>query len=130
MAKQQKQIHVNDSWLVDDQTGKVIGIQTAKVSTPTMLYSSSDTTASRNLTAADAESLVKCNSASPIVLTILSDADGGFSFDCTIAAYQAGAGAISFAAGSGVTFRGTATVVAQYGTIGMMRVGANEWAYL
>jgi len=130
MAKQQKQIHPNDSWLVDDSTGRVIGVQTAKVSTPTLLYGSSDTTASRNLTSADAETVVKCNSASAIVLTILSDANGGFSYDCTIAAYQAGAGAISFAAGSGVTLRGTATVVAQYGTIGVMRVGANEWAYL
>ena len=43
---------------------------------------------------------------------------------------QAGAGAASFAAGGGVTLRGTAPTIAQYGTMGIVRVGPNEWAYL
>lgn len=86
--------------------------------------------ASRILTASDVETIVKCNSASAVVLTILSDALGGFNGMACIGLYQAGAGAGSFSAGSGVTLRGTAPTIAQYGFMGIVRVGANEWAYL
>ena len=49
----------------------------------------------------------------------------------TMALFQLGAGAASFAAGAGVSpLRGTAPTAAQYLTTGIMRVGANEWAYL
>lgn len=86
--------------------------------------------ASRNLTGADVDTIVKANSASAVVLTIPTDAAGGFTGTATIGLYQAGAGASSFAAGGGVTLRGTAPTIAQYGTMGIVRVGANEWAYL
>jgi len=89
-----------------------------------------DVTASKTLTLSDAGQVLKCNSASAIVLTIPNDATGMWEGNDGIAAYQAGAGAVSFAAGSGVTLRGTAPTAAQYSTQGVMRVGANEWAYL
>ena len=86
--------------------------------------------ASRNLAASDVDTIVKCNSASAVVLTIPTDAVGGFAGAAAIGLYQAGAGAASFAAGVGVTLRGTAPTIAQYGSMGIWRVGANEWAYL
>jgi hypothetical protein len=86
--------------------------------------------ASRNLAGSDVDTLVICNSASAVVLTIPTDAVGGFTGRATIGLYQAGAGAGSFAAGGGVTLRGTAPTISQYGTMGIVRVGANEWAYL
>lgn len=86
--------------------------------------------ASRNVNRSDVDNLIVANSASAIVLTLITDAVGGFSSREVIGAYQAGAGAVSFAAGGGVTLRGTAPTIAQYGTMGVVRVGANEWAYL
>jgi len=90
----------------------------------------SDVIASRALVLADAGQVLKCNSGSAIVLTITNDTTGLWEGNDGIAAYQAGAGAVSFAAGSGVTLRGTAPTAAQYSTQGVMRVGTNEWAYL
>jgi hypothetical protein len=90
-------------------------------------------TATRDLNAGDVEQVLDCNSGSAIVLTIKNDTTMGAATTAvrqTIAAYQAGAGAVSFAAGAGVTLRGTLPTIAQYGTMGVMRVGANEWAYL
>ena len=87
-------------------------------------------TASRNAALSDSGNLLKCTSASAIVITIQNDATTLWSANETIGAYQGGAGAVSFAAGSGVTFRGTAPTALQYSTQGIMRVGASEWAYL
>ena len=86
--------------------------------------------ASRTLAATDVDTIVKCNSASAVVLTIPTDAVGGFTRTACVGLYQAGAGAASFAAGGGVTLRGTAPTIAQYGTMGIVRVGPNEWAFL
>lgn len=94
---------------------------------------SDDVTASRALTLADRRKVLKCTHATvAIVLTIPNDATAGWSRNEVIAAYQGGAAAVSFAAdtGNGVTLRGTAPTAAQYSTHGVMRVGANEWAYL
>jgi len=86
--------------------------------------------ASRDLAKVDSGNVLICTSGSAIVLTIQNDAATGWSGLESIAAYQGGAGAVSFAAGSGVTLRGTAPTAAQYATQGVMRVGTNEWAYL
>lgn len=86
--------------------------------------------ASRSLIKEDSGQTLICTSASAIVLTIPNDATVEWSGLNAVAAYQGGAGAVSFAAGSGVTIRGTAPTAAQYATQGVMRVGSNEWAYL
>ena len=86
--------------------------------------------ASRNLAKSDVDTMIKANSASAVVITVLSDALGGFNGTDTVALYQAGAGAASFTAGASVTLRGTAPTPAQYLVTGLVRVGANEWAYL
>jgi hypothetical protein len=93
----------------------------------------SEVTASRSLTLADSGKVLKCTHATvAIVLTIEADAnpDSGWSANEAVAAYQGGAAAVSFAAGDGVTLRGTAPTAAQYSTQAVHRVGANEWAYL
>ena len=87
-------------------------------------------TASRDLIKEDSGQTLICTSGSAIVLTILNDSTVAWSGLNAVAAYQGGAGAVSFAAGAGVTIRGTAPTAAQYSTQGVMRVGANEWAYL
>ena len=79
------------------------------------------------------DTVVDCNSSSPIILTIPVDAVLGIENTDdrrVIAGYQMGTGAVSFAAGAGVTIRGTPPTAAQYSTVGLMHVGANEWAYL
>lgn len=86
-------------------------------------------TVSRNLTLADAEMVLNCSSASAIVLTIPTDATALWSGVVRVTIYQAGAGASSFAAGGGVTLRGTPPAPTQYGSHYIMRVGVNEWAY-
>lgn len=86
--------------------------------------------ASRDAILSDSGNLLKCNSGSAIVITIQADATTLWSANEAIALYQAGAGAASFTAGAGVTFRGTVPTPAQYSTIGIHRVGVNEWAFL
>lgn len=87
-------------------------------------------TGSRNVTVSDNDTVIKCTAAS--TLTILSDALGGFNPTETniIRAYQATAGAVTFAAGSGVTLRGSPKASAQYVVQMIIRVGPNEWAYM
>lgn len=87
-------------------------------------------TASRTLNAGDVGSMVFSTGASATALTIPTDTVLGVSGCTTIVAYQAGAGALTFVADSGVTLRGTAPTIAQYGTMGIVRVGLNEWAYI
>lgn len=87
-------------------------------------------TASRDAVLSDSGNMLLCNSASAIAITIQSDATTGWSADEVIGVYQAGAGAVTFTAGASVTLRGTAPTLSQYGTMGIIRVGANEWAYL
>ncbi|MGF2049593.1 hypothetical protein ACQUET_12965, partial [Lactococcus lactis] len=69
-------------------------------------------TASDTVVAADVNGLITYNSASAGTITIPNDATGGFSANEFVAAYQAGAGAVSFAAGSGVTLRSPSGVAA------------------
>lgn len=87
-------------------------------------------TVSRDLSISDSGAVIYCNSGSAIVITIMSDAVVRWLDITPVAIYQAGAGASSFAAGAGVTLRGTPPTPAQYATHAVMRVGANEWVYL
>jgi hypothetical protein len=87
-------------------------------------------TATRTLVQDDTGGVLTCNSGSAIVVTIPADTIGQWLGNVAIAIYQAGAGASSFAAGAGVTLRGTPPTPAQYATHAIMRVGVNEWVYL
>lgn len=87
-------------------------------------------TAARNITVADNDCLLKCTAG--FTLTILNDALGGFTSAETaiIRTYQATSSAVTLAAGSGVTLRGTPKTAAQYVVQMIIRVGPNEWAYM
>ena len=118
---------------VSDKFGaELVGLRRATdtdgVLQPTSVVS--NTIASRTLTKEDIDNVVNANSGSAIVLTVPQDNILGAIRSETLAVYQAGAGAASFTAGAGVTLRGTAPTAAQYTVVGIMRVGANEWAYL
>ncbi len=86
-------------------------------------------TADATLVLDDARTVITANSGSAIALTIPNDATAGWSGNIVITAYQAGAGAVSFSAGAGVTLRNPTGpwAAAQYGVIRVMRIGANEW---
>lgn len=47
-----------------------------------------------------------------------------------VSAYQAGTGAVAWAAASGVTLVGTSKTAAQYLVTGLVHIGPNTWAYL
>ena len=94
-----------------------------------------DTAASRTINWGDIENVIRSTGAGATTLTVPSDLILGIDNKVvdvvhTVAVYQAGTGAASFAAGAGVTLRGIPPTAAQYSTVGLMRVGANEWAYL
>lgn len=94
--------------------------------------SSRTVTANTTATATDVNGVITANSATAINITIPNDATGGWSSNEFLTAWQKGAGAVNFVAGSGVTLRVPASLVdsEQYGTKGAYRVGPNEWALL
>ena len=90
-------------------------------------------TGNTTLTAVDhANRLLICNSASPITLTLQSDALGGFDKDDSINAIQIGAGNVTIARGTATTLGSPtgalATTTETYGLIGTVRIGANAHA--
>ncbi len=112
-------------------TNRHIALRTGKAPGPFKgIAQRSDTitvTGSTTLTIAHHGSEIVCNSASPLTLTIATDAAGGFSGGEWISVYNAGAGTVTIAGDTGVTLRNAATV-AQYKATIIDRRGANEWA--
>lgn len=86
--------------------------------------------ASRDATIRDSGMFLICDSSSAIAITIQSDASVGWVGSVTIAALRKGSGAVTFAAGGGVTLRGDLATPSQYGSKGIVRIGANEWAVI
>ena len=89
--------------------------------------------ASRNISASDFDTILQC--ASAVALTIPTDATLGITdtnnvYAPTINVYWYGATTPTIAAGSGVTLRGSARSISQYGVFSLFRSGANEWTYL
>ncbi len=87
-------------------------------------------TASRTLSFFDGGKYLICDSGSAIALTVPSDATAGWTGAVTIAACRKGVGAVTFAAGAGVTLRGDLATPAQYGSKGIVRIGTNEWTVI
>lgn len=87
-------------------------------------------TANTSLTAsAHANRLLLCNSASPITLTINSDASG-WANDDSINAVQIGAGSVTIAGGTATlqTALGTVnTTISQYKLVAATRIGVDSW---
>ena len=87
-------------------------------------------TASRTLSFFDGGKYLICDSGAAIALTVPSDATTGWTGTVTIAACRKGVGAVTFAAGAGVTLRGDLATPAQYGSKGIVRIGTNEWTVI
>ena len=87
---------------------------TGGISIPALAQMTSGVTLSRSLSLIDSDQVLKCNSGSAIVLTIPNDVTALWDGLNSVGAYQAGVGAVSFAAGAGVTLRGTAPTPTQW----------------
>lgn len=89
-------------------------------------------TASRLMNSNDFDKILVNDTGTNITITIGMDNDIGINGASSIAVglFQGGAGTVAFAAATNVTINGTPPVIAQYGTLPIMRVGANTWAYL
>lgn len=85
---------------------------------------------SETLVLTDNNNVIRGNSASALVYTIPNDASVAWPDQAIVTLYQMGAGAVSFAAGAGVTLRSPAGLPApvQYSLSTAIRIAANEWA--
>ena len=90
-------------------------------------------TASRSITSTDLDDFLKCDSASPIVLTIENDTAlsiSGLTVAYSLSAFRSNTGTVSFVAGSGVTFIGTAPTIALNSSVTLVRTDNNTWTYM
>jgi len=92
------------------------------------LYITADV--SRPMNSYDFDKVLVCTSG--VDITVNEDRLMGLNANnsTAVALYQQSASAVSFIAGPGVTFTNTAPTQAQYGTVGIMHVGPNTWAYI
>ena len=122
---------VVDPQHIQDENGDIVGYQKGfNTQVYTRPYGVT-VTGSRTLVPSDLEQVLDVTAAA--TLTIPSDAILGITdptYRTTVASYQKTAGAVTWSPGAGVTIRGTPPTAAQYSTVGLMHVGANEWAYL
>ena len=77
-----------------------------------------------------ANRLLICTNASPVLLSLSNDAEGGWDSDDSINVLQSGTGSVTIIAGT-ATLRSppgtTAVTTARYKLVGSTRIGANEW---
>lgn len=90
------------------------------------------TAVSKTITVADLETIIDCTAA--VTITIPTDATLGLGATVTnfisVGILQRGATTPVIAVAVGITLRGTAPTISQWGTFGLMRVGVNEWSYV
>lgn len=121
---------VTDPRHLQNEFGDIIGYQKDPGDQNVYFAGKKVVASSKTITQADFETILSC--ASAITLTLPNDATLGItdtSYAPSIAIYAAGATVPTLDV-SAVTMRGTAPTVAQYGMYGIVRVGANEWAYV
>lgn len=89
-------------------------------------------TVSETIVLTDNNNIIRGNSASALVYTIPADATVAWPDQAIVSLYQMGVGAVSFAAGTGVTLRSPSGIAAsvQYGVVAALRIGANEWTLI
>jgi hypothetical protein len=85
------------------------------------------TTGTRTLSIADDDTLIKCTGGA--VLTIPTDAVGGFTDNHIIRSYQGSATAVTYAV-AGTTLVGSPKTAAQYIVQTIQRLGPNAWVYI
>lgn len=79
---------------------------------------------------ADAAKTVTSNNASAVTFTIPPQSSVAWATGTTLTIKNYGAGAITFAGGSGVTVTNTATTVPQYGEASLVRTGSDAWTVI
>jgi len=94
----------------------------------------SEKTANYTLQDSDKGTFVVTTGASPVTITIPTDATGGFTETVVISLQQQGTGMLSIAADSGVTLdgisAGSTDIQQQWGAAQVIRLGANAWTVL
>jgi len=79
------------------------------------------------LALSDANKAVECSNASAITLTVPPNSSVAFPVGTVIEVVQTGAGAITLAAGSGVTINGKTGTTAQWGVVVLRKRGTDLW---
>lgn len=86
--------------------------------------------AGRSALLTDANTILECNSASAINITIQPSATTNFPDGTILTIYQVGVGASLFVAGAGVTIQGTAPTATQYMHIAVRKRSGDTWAWV
>lgn len=88
-----------------------------------------ESTTSRTLSTDDGGTYIRCTNASPVTITVPTDATGGWSTELEILIEQAGNGQVTVSAAVGVTINTSETLKTekQYSVIGLKRVGSDTW---
>lgn len=90
-----------------------------------------ETGTTRTLALADAEAYIRTTNGTAVTVTIPPNADVAFGISASVAFEQAGAGAITFVAGAGVTLNVAATHTlvtnGQFAVAEIKQVAADEW---
>ena len=88
-----------------------------------------EATTARTLALTDAQKYIRCTSSSSTLVTVPPQASVAWAADTEIMIERAGAGALTIAAGAGVTLRSPRTLVAdsRYSVVTLKRVALNEW---
>ncbi|SEQ70364.1 hypothetical protein SAMN05216548_1074 [Faunimonas pinastri] len=86
-------------------------------------------TASYTLLASDVNQVVRMNAAAATVITVPPDSAAAFADAATVYVSRAGAGAVTIAAGAGVTIDAPASLAlrAVNSTVALVRIAANHW---
>ena len=86
-----------------------------------------DTTTAITVDSTDVNKWIRSNNGSPVTVTINAAASQGWSLNDVLYFFQLGAGAITIAAGSGVTLNGVVTTTTQYQSMACIYVGNDTW---
>lgn len=93
---------------------------------PILLTETTTRTAAYTLALGDLGRVVPVNSASPVTITVPTDASVAFPVGTVVYIYNFGAGAVTLA-GSGVTFRNNTGTIAQYKEVSLRHRATDEW---
>ena len=102
-------------------------MQSSDLATAQLIAINSQTGTTYTLVLTDQNKAVECNNASAITLTIPPNSSVAFPVGTVIEILQVAAGAITLAAGSGVTINGKTGTTAQWGVVVLRKRAANTW---
>jgi len=111
----------NDVWEADGNEIITVANNFAPITT--------ESTTARTLALTDAGDFIKCTSASATTVTVPPNSSVAFVIGTEIIVTQYGAGAVTIAAGSGVTINALDTLVlaGQYASATLKKMGTDEW---